>query len=276
MFTKFDIRWGYNNVRIKDGDQWKATFITNQGLFEPTVMFFGLTNSQATFQTMMNTIFMDEMAQGWLTIYMDDMAIHTGKKHRESDTQHRQRHWQLVSKVLSVLQYHNLFLKPEKCEFEKDHIDFLGIRIQDNRVFMEESKVEKVANWKLPTDVCSIQEFLGFTGYYRQFIKDYSKIARPLLDLTKTTTPWHWGKAQKDAFECLHQCMCSKPVLRQPDFQRQFYVSTDASAYGVGAVLSQVGESFTPSDDGKPPPKSKLHLVAFYSATVIGMATRML
>ena len=85
---------------------------------------------------------------------------------------------------------------------------------------MEESKVEKVATWKLPTDVCSVREFLGFTGYYRQFIKDYSKIARPLLDLTKTTTPWHWDAAQNDAFECLRQCMCSKPVLRQPNFQK--------------------------------------------------------
>ena len=77
LYTKFDVRWGYNNVRIKDGDQWKAAFITNQGLFKPTVMFFGLTNSPATFQAMMNTIFANEMAQGWLTIYMDDMAIHT-------------------------------------------------------------------------------------------------------------------------------------------------------------------------------------------------------
>ena len=213
LFTKFDIRWGYNNVHIKDGDQWKATFITNQGLFEPTVMFFGLTNSPATFQTMMNTIFADEMAQGWLMIYMDDMAIHMGQQQGESETQHRQRHRQLVSKVLLVLQYHNLFLKHEKCEFEKSHIDFLGIRVQENQVFMEDSKVDKVANWKPPTDVRGVREFLGFTGYYCQFIKDYSKIARPLLDLTKTTTPWHWDIAQQDTFECLRQCMCSKPIL---------------------------------------------------------------
>ena len=92
LFAKFDIRWGYNNVRIKNGDQWKAAFITNQGLFEPTVMFFGLTNSPATFQMMMNTIFTDKMVQGWLTIYMDDMAIHMGQRQGESDAQHRQRH----------------------------------------------------------------------------------------------------------------------------------------------------------------------------------------
>ena len=79
-------------MRIKDGDQWKAAFITNQGLFEPTVMFFSLTNSPATFQTMMNTIFREEMAQGWLTIYMDDMASHTGPREGETPQQHQDRH----------------------------------------------------------------------------------------------------------------------------------------------------------------------------------------
>jgi hypothetical protein len=77
LFTKFDIRWGYNNIRIKEGGEWKAAFLTRQGLFEPTVMFFGLTNSPATFQRMMNTIFRTEVAKGWLSVYMDDMAIHT-------------------------------------------------------------------------------------------------------------------------------------------------------------------------------------------------------
>ena len=92
MYTKFDIRWGYNNVRIKDGDQWKAAFITNEGLFEPTVMFFSLTNSPATFQTMMNTIFSKEVALKWLTIYMDDMAIHTGRQEDKTEEQHLQWH----------------------------------------------------------------------------------------------------------------------------------------------------------------------------------------
>ena len=77
LFSKFDVRWGYNNVRIKPGDEWKAAFITNQGLFEPRVMFFGLTNSPATFQTMKNAIFAEELLQGWLTIYMDDILVHT-------------------------------------------------------------------------------------------------------------------------------------------------------------------------------------------------------
>ena len=77
LFTKFDVRWGYNNVRIKDGDQWKVAFITNKGLFEPNIMFFRLTNLPTTFQMMMNEIFIEELREGWLTIYMDDMLIHT-------------------------------------------------------------------------------------------------------------------------------------------------------------------------------------------------------
>jgi len=96
LYTKFDIRWGYNNVHIKEGDEWKAAFITNEGLFEPMVMFFGLTNSPATFQTMMNSVFAPEIAEQWLTIYMDDMAIHTAKHPDETDKQHLQRHRELV------------------------------------------------------------------------------------------------------------------------------------------------------------------------------------
>jgi hypothetical protein len=85
---KFDIRWGYNNIRIKDGDQWKAAFLTHEGLFEPMVMYFGLTNSPATFQTMMDMIFSSEVAQKWLTIYMDDMGIHTKREPGETEEQH--------------------------------------------------------------------------------------------------------------------------------------------------------------------------------------------
>ena len=111
LFTKFDVRQGYNNVRIKSGDEWKAAFITNQGLFEPRVMFFGLTNSPATFQTMMNAIFNKEIQEGWLTVYMDDMLIAT----QDDPGFHEQCvHW-----ILTKLQQHNLYLKPEKCTFHQ-------------------------------------------------------------------------------------------------------------------------------------------------------------
>jgi hypothetical protein len=102
LFTKFDIRWGYNNIRIRDGDQWKAAFVTNHGLFEPQVMFFGMTNSPATFQTMMNALFREELRQDWLSIYMDDILIHT----RSDIPYHRTR----VHQILDKLRKHDLFL----------------------------------------------------------------------------------------------------------------------------------------------------------------------
>jgi Reverse transcriptase (RNA-dependent DNA polymerase) len=177
LYTKFDIRWGYNNVRIREGDEWKAAFITNEGLFEPTVMFFGLTNSPATFQTMMNSIFANEIAEKWLTVYMDDMAIHTRCHPEETEEQHIERHRTYVKRILAKLMEHNLFLKPEKCSFEQPSIEFLGVRITQGQVQMDDIKIEKVRNWRHPTNVTEVRKFLGFTGYYRYFIKDYSKLA---------------------------------------------------------------------------------------------------
>jgi hypothetical protein len=106
------------------------------------VMFFGLTNSLATFQTMMNTIFREEMAQKWLTIYMDDMAIHTSKKEDETDEEHLQWHRTYVKIVLQRLEDHNLYLKPEKCTFEQPNIEFLGVRIENGTIQMDESKIK--------------------------------------------------------------------------------------------------------------------------------------
>jgi Reverse transcriptase (RNA-dependent DNA polymerase) len=163
-------------VQIKEGDEWKATFITNKGLFKPTVMFFGLTNSLATFQTMMNSIFAEDIAEKWLTVYMDDMAIHTKRHNEETEQQHVQCHRSYVQQVLEKLLQHNLFLKPEKCTFKQPAIKFLGIRVTQGEVQMDDTKVEKVRNWKPPMDVTEICKFLGFMGYYCYFIKDYSKI----------------------------------------------------------------------------------------------------
>ena len=237
----------------------------NEGLFEPTVMFFGLTNSPATFQAMMNLIFAPEIAEQWLTIYMDNMAIHTAKLPNKMDKQHLQRHCKLVKQVLAKLQEHNLFLKLEKCTFEQRAIEFLGVKVDQGTVQMDDTKIAKVKNWMTPHNMTEVHKFLGFTGYYHYFIQDYSKKARPLLFLTHNTTPWHWGHDQQSAFEILCNAMCKKPVLQQPDFTKPFYVLTDASAYGVGAILSQEGESAILQIE-TPHKKPKLHPIAYYSA----------
>jgi RNase H-like domain found in reverse transcriptase/Reverse transcriptase (RNA-dependent DNA polymerase) len=200
-------------------------------------MFFGLTNSPATFQTMMNTIFSEEVAERWMMIYMDDMAIHTKRGEGETELQHILCHRSYVCRVLTKLLEHNLFLKPEKCTFEQPSIESLGVWVSEGTVHMDDVKVEKVRKWLPPSNITEVHKFLGFTGYYRYFIKDYSKIAKPLLFLTHNTTPWQWNNKQQQAFENLRDLMCQQPVLKQPDFTRPFAVFTDTSAYGMGAIL---------------------------------------
>jgi hypothetical protein len=253
LFTKFDVRWGYNNVRIKPGDEWKAAFITPFGLFQPRVMFFGLTNSPATFQAMMNHIFQKEIREGWLVVYMDDLLIAT-----EDDLAF---HKQCVQRILQKLLDHDLYLKLSKCEFHKKRIEYLGVVLEHGQVQMDPTKVKGVADWIRPQNAKDVRSFLGFTGFYRYFIKDYSKIARPLIDLTKKNLRFIWTEKQQLAFEHLKTLMCAKPVLRQPDYHKTFTLSTDASGYGVGAVLAQ---------EGSPDPKSgkpRMHPVAYYSST---------
>ena len=253
LFSKFDIRWGYNNVRIKEGDEWKAAFITNQGLFEPRVMFFGLTNSPATFQTMMNAIFAEELRENWLTIYMDDILIHT--------TDDKVAHREKVHQILHKLRQHDLYLKPEKCQFEQTRVEFLGVILEKGTVQMDPAKTKGIADWPQPQTVKDVRAFLGFTGFYRYFIPNYSKITRPLIHLTKKAVVFNWEEQQAKAFETLKSLMCARPVLRQPNYSKPFFLSTDASAYGVGAVLSQEGE-INPRTK-----KPTQHPIAYYSAT---------
>ncbi len=150
IFMKFNIRWGYNTVQVKKGHEWKATFMTNEGLYEPTVMFFGLCNSPATFQSMMNMLFRNQIASGELTIYMDDMAMHTSPREGEMHKEHLEHHQKIVNEVLAILEQNNLYLNIDKCEFKQPHIDFLGVHVENNQLKMEDVKIEKVQDWAPP------------------------------------------------------------------------------------------------------------------------------
>lgn len=130
-FTKLDIHWGYNNVRIKSGDEWKAAFVTNRGLFEPNVMFFGLANSPSTFSVLMNDIFKDLIVLGKVTIYLDDILIFTNDL---------EEHRTLVREVLKRLKKHDLFCKPEKCKFEQPKVEYLGVLVSENCIEMDPVK----------------------------------------------------------------------------------------------------------------------------------------
>lgn len=227
-----DVLKGYNNVRIKDGDQWKAAFITNKGLFEPTVMFFGLCNSPATFQAMMNSIFSDLIAEGWIIIYMDDILIFS----KDPET-----HQKRTKLVLQRLSDHDLYLKREKCFFNVSEVEFLGTIIRKNTVQMDPSKLTAIHDWPVPKTLRQLQQFLGLGNYYRRFITHYSDIIQPLYLLTQKDVPWHWNKEQQSAFDKLKNSFTSAPVLAIPNPNRPFRIESDASKFASGGVLSQEG-----------------------------------
>jgi hypothetical protein len=160
LFTKFDIRNGYHNLKIKPEDIWKGAFLTNRGLYEPIVMPFGMCNAPASFQAMTNQIFHDFIDEGWLTVYMDDIIIHT--KAGESIESHHKK----VHKVLDRLEENDLYLRPLKCTFKQKETDFLGIIMSHKTVSMDIKKLANVADWQPPKDVRGVRRFLGFTGFY--------------------------------------------------------------------------------------------------------------
>ena len=156
-FTKLDIQWGFNNVRIKEGDEWKAAFRTNCGLYEPLVMFFSLMNSPATFQTMMDNIFEDLISEGIVVVYLDDIFIFM---------EILEEHWKITRCVLELLEKHKLYLRSNKCKFEKTTIKYLGVIISHNSVAMDLVKIAGVTEWPALMNKKEVQSFLGFTNFY--------------------------------------------------------------------------------------------------------------
>jgi len=229
-FTKLDVRWGFNNVRIKPGDKWKAAFWTNRGLFEPLVMFFGMTNSPATFQTMINDIFQNLIAEGIVVVYLDDILIFTKTK---------EEHEQVVRWVLQVLKENKLFLRPEKCEFCKQQIEYLGLVISENEVSMDPVKVAGVQEWPTLENKTDVQAFLGFVNFYQRFIRDFSAKAQPLFDLTRSKQVWTWSGKEQAAFEDLKTAVTTAPVLVSPQESDPFRIEADSLDFATGAVLSQ-------------------------------------
>ena len=207
----------------------EAAFLTNRGLFEPLVMFFGLTNSLATFQTMMNELLRDLINTGKVLVYINDILIFTNNldKHRKH-----------ICQVLSILSDNKLYLKPEKCEFKKQQIEFLGLIVSKGKVKMDPIKVSGIQKWPVPNNKKELQQFLGFCNFYRRFVKDYSKIAKPMTQLTGNDT-WKWGTEQQTAFDTLKETIMTAPCLCIPEDEGQFRVEADASEGAVGAVISQ-------------------------------------
>jgi hypothetical protein len=193
-------------------------------------MGFGMMNSPATFQALMNSVFTDLIAIGVVAVYMDDILIYmpTIVKHRK-----------IVHEVLQRLQDHDLYLKPEKCKFKKQEIEYLGMIICPGEVCMDPGKVSAVRDWATPTTLKEVRAFIGFSNFYRRFIKDFSSIARPLHELTKKDVPWQWHAEQQQAFDLLKEKFCQEPILKVYDPSLPTRVEVDASGFATGGILSQ-------------------------------------
>src|ERR1700754_3694151 len=195
-------------------------------------MFFGLCNSPATFQTMMNELFKELIDQHVVVVYMDDILIFTATL---------EEHRRVVRRVLEILAENNLFLKPEKCVFEALEVEFVGLVISEGQVAMDPVKVAGVEDWPVPEQLVDVQSFLGFINFYRRFIADFARIAHPLHDLTQKDTVWEWQEKHEKAFCELKDRITSAPILVQPDVSRPFKLETDASDFATGAVVKDPG-----------------------------------
>src|SRR6201996_3066092 len=258
LYSKLDVRQGYNNIRMKEGDEYKAAFKTRRGSHEPTVMHFGLCNSPATFQNFADDISRPIIAKHAalgtvIRVYMDDITIATTI---EDDQEAYTAHVAAVTDILTMVRDNDLYFKPEKCVFHAPSIDYLGVILGGGVTRMDPVKIAGVRDWPTPKTVRDVRSFLCFCNFYRSFIKDFSAVARPLNDLTKKDETWHWGQAQQAAFDTLKKKITSEPVLTQPDRNKQFELEVDASGFALGAVLLQRGS------DGK------RHPISYYSRTL--------
>ncbi|MCG8048682.1 MAG: RNase H-like domain-containing protein, partial [Candidatus Thiodiazotropha endolucinida] len=246
-FSKLDLRSGYWQVEVEEEDKHLTAFtVGNLGFFECQRMAFGLTNAPASFQRLMERC-MGDMNLKECLIFLDDILIFS-----ETFEDHLDR----LEAVFSRLQQHGLKLKPSKCEFFKTSVSYLGHVVSQDGVETDPDKLKALTSWPVPQNVKQLRSFLGFTGYYRRFIKDYARLAKPLNDLLvghptnpgsdkkkkkkRDKVPWQWGALQQSAFDTLKEKLSSPPVLAYADFKRPFIVHTDASTEGLGAVLYQV------------------------------------
>jgi len=267
LFSKFDIRWGYNNIRIHEGDEWKAAFKTRCGLFEPKVMFFGMSNSPPTFQRFMN-LMLEELYDHFekkgihnirkiFQSYMDNCGLGTKLKDIKL-------HIKILHFAFNLLAKNGLHLKLSKSIFMKPTMDFLGVRLTKDGATVDPAKIAGIADW--PENITTLKgarSFVGVLGYHRMFIARFSSITAPITRLFRKDIPFEWTPDCIAAVRELKKHITSAPVLIHPDPSKQFKLEVDASQIATGAILYQRGPPITrPDGTEKPGPR---HPCSFHS-----------
>ena len=238
-FSTLDLFSGYWQIEIEESDKHKTAFICEYGQYEFNRMPFGLTNAPGTFQRLMNKIMKPVLYESAL-VYLDDIIVFS--KTLEDHIKH-------LETVFKILAEAGLKLKLKKCDFFKTEINYLGHIVSRDGVMPNSAKIEAITNYPEPTNAKELSSFLGLASYYRKFIRAFAEKAHPLTKLTRKNEQWTWGDEQRDAFRCIKDCLVSKPILGYPDFSREFIIYTDASGYGIGAVLAQLQRPPHSSDE---------------------------
>jgi transposase InsO family protein len=229
FFSTLDLMDGFYQIRLPDEDCEKTAFRTAFGSYEYTVLPMGLCNAPSTFMQLMNETFRDLLNKSVLC-FLDDILIFS--KTREEHLAH-------IREVLERLREAKLYGKLRKCEFMREEVSFLGHRIGAKGLAVCPDKIEAVRDWPAPRNPGDVRSFLGLAGFYRKFVKDFSKVALPLTELTHEKVPWEWGSKQKESFQALKDILCSAPILLLPDPKLPFVLNCDASGYAIGATLQQ-------------------------------------
>lgn len=229
VFSTMDLLCGFYQVGVNPEDQPKTAFSTEQGLYEFTVMPFGLSNSPATFQRLIDHVLRElRRISAWfiddVLAYSDDVKTHIND----------------LAEIFSALQDNGLIIKRSKCVLFRSSVKFLGHCLSAGTISPDPAKTDCVRTWPRPNNVKQLQASLGLFGYYRRFVPNFATVAEPLHALLRKNQPWSWTKAQDAAFDSLKDALVSEPVLCTPNFNLEFTVHTDASSVGLGAILSQV------------------------------------
>ncbi|GJR89493.1 putative reverse transcriptase domain-containing protein [Tanacetum coccineum] len=228
VYSKIDLRSGYHQLRDRDEDIPKTFFRTRYGHYEFQVMPFGLTNAHAVFMDLMNRVCKPYLDK-FVIVFIDDILIYSRNK---------EKHVNHLRIILELLKKEKLYAKFSKCDFWIRIVQFFRHLIDNQGLHVDPAKIEAVKNWT-PTTPTEIHQFLGLVGYYRRFIKDFSKIAKSLTELTQKNKKYIWGEEQETAFQLLKQKLCEAPILALPEGNDDFVVYCDASYQGLRAVLMQ-------------------------------------
>ena len=230
-FSKLDLKAGYHQIRLAPGEEHKTAFQTQNGHYEYRVMAFGLTGAPATFQHAMNAS-LDPVLRKFALVFFDDILIYSPSY---------AGHLEHLAAVLEILKKGKWQVKLSKCAFAQKQVACLGHVISATGAAIDPVKIQAIKEWPVPRNLKELRGLLGFSGYYRKYIRFYAMISKPLIDLLKKGVAFIWTHETEVAFQALKGALCSAPALALPNFEQMFVVETDACDVGIGVVLSQNG-----------------------------------